>query len=354
MEHIDDVTFDTDGTPLELLQTKHHIGRAGNLTDRSRDLWRTLGSWSDAVATAAIDPAHTAFTLISTASAPTTSAASLLRAGAGRNSKDAQRKLDVVSSNPAATSNLIDYQRYRALRPAQRSALIAGMTVADSSQSLLDTPALIERELRRAAVPDNVGPLADRLRGWWYRRVVRQIQSPLAGTISAHELEAQIDDLRDQFTSDNLPIDVDELGETSELSIDDRHFVRQLRLIAAGYRLIELAIADYKRAYAHRVRWVSDGLLHPGELRRYEARLVDEWEHHRAIMDRKYAGRTSEDDLREHGFEVYQAVHASEHWIRDRVREPFVVRGTYHTLADELKVGWHPDFVARLREVLAA
>jgi hypothetical protein len=39
--------------------------------------------------------------------------------------------------------------------------------------------------------------------------------------------------------------------------------------------------------------------------------------------------------------------------LRERFDEPFVTRGTLHELADRLSVGWHPDFVARLEELLA-
>jgi hypothetical protein len=40
MERYDDVAFESEGWPRELLQTKHHIAAVGNLTDRSRDRWR--------------------------------------------------------------------------------------------------------------------------------------------------------------------------------------------------------------------------------------------------------------------------------------------------------------------------
>jgi hypothetical protein len=42
LETLDDVVFDSEGSPLELLQLKHHCDRAANLTDASPDLWKTL------------------------------------------------------------------------------------------------------------------------------------------------------------------------------------------------------------------------------------------------------------------------------------------------------------------------
>ena len=46
VEKLDDVSFEQDGSALELLQTKHHLRRSGNLTDFSVDLWKTLRVWA--------------------------------------------------------------------------------------------------------------------------------------------------------------------------------------------------------------------------------------------------------------------------------------------------------------------
>ena len=35
-----------------------------------------------------------------------------------------------------------------------------------------------------------------------------------------------------------------------------------------------------------------------------------------------------------------------------RVDEPYVMRGTYHGLANGLKIGWHVDFIDRLKHLL--
>ena len=44
-EKLDDISFETNGEPKELLQAKHHIGRRANLTNSSSDLWSTLRVW---------------------------------------------------------------------------------------------------------------------------------------------------------------------------------------------------------------------------------------------------------------------------------------------------------------------
>ena len=40
IEKLDDISFEMDGTPIDLLQTKHHVDRVANLTDASADLWK--------------------------------------------------------------------------------------------------------------------------------------------------------------------------------------------------------------------------------------------------------------------------------------------------------------------------
>jgi hypothetical protein len=38
IETLDDVVFENEGTPTEIIQVKHHINRQANLTDASTDL----------------------------------------------------------------------------------------------------------------------------------------------------------------------------------------------------------------------------------------------------------------------------------------------------------------------------
>ena len=43
IEKFDDVAFVDGNTPIERIQLKHHVRKAGNLTDKSTDLWRKIG-----------------------------------------------------------------------------------------------------------------------------------------------------------------------------------------------------------------------------------------------------------------------------------------------------------------------
>lgn len=49
IEKFDDVAFNEDGSPRELIQLKHHVNNGGSLSDSSTDLWRTLKVWIDMI-----------------------------------------------------------------------------------------------------------------------------------------------------------------------------------------------------------------------------------------------------------------------------------------------------------------
>jgi hypothetical protein len=80
MELYDDVSWEEDGTPTELLQLKHHVDAAGSLGDKDDDLWRTIRVWMDAHPPG--DPSGPTLTLVTTQTAAAGTAAEALRAGA--------------------------------------------------------------------------------------------------------------------------------------------------------------------------------------------------------------------------------------------------------------------------------
>ncbi|WP_116968895.1 DUF3732 domain-containing protein [Blastomonas sp. UPD001] len=79
IEKFDDVGFEVNGEPTQLIQTKHHVGKLGNLTDASVDLWKTLLIWTKRVTEDVEAPFRIKFVLLTTGFAPDGSAAALLR-----------------------------------------------------------------------------------------------------------------------------------------------------------------------------------------------------------------------------------------------------------------------------------
>jgi hypothetical protein len=130
-------------------------------------------------------------------------------------------------------------------------------------------------------------------------------------------------------------------------------FVIQLRLIALNNQRIALAVHDHNRAFAQRARWVREDLLVTGELETYERRLIEEWKrlflpetNEEEDLDDQAACARGRDVLRSCEDAVIEP-------IRPKVITPYVMRGSLHILANQRRIGWHPDWVSRVQRVLA-
>jgi hypothetical protein len=165
-------------------------------------------------------------------------------------------------------------------------------------------------------------------------------------------------DLREQFKQESLPIDDDLLGFTLDDATMAAHesstFVRQLELVKAGKRRIAAAIRDYYRAFEQRSRWLRDDLVVGMDLHKYEKHLAEEWELVFEAM-RDDLGDSATDAAKETAARsVLKWAECTTIPIRPKVTEPFVSRGSFHMLSDEVRIGWHPEFRDRLALLVGA
>ena len=286
VEKFDDVAFETTiGEPTELIQTKHHITRAGDLSGASSDLWKTLLIWSKRVSKDFEACFRTRFVLLTTSAAPETSAASLLRAG-DRDEQEADKRLLATAATSTSRGNAAAYAAYTALPEPIRLGLLQAVTVLDGSPKINDVRDEIVRELYHAAARDQINHLVERLEGWWLNVVMKALSGTGPAAIPVLAIDQRVDELREEFKRRALPIDFKGSKPSPEVvaDLDRRPFVRQLRKIRIGTERVEFAIRDYYRASAQRSRWAREDLLVDGELEAYEQELVEAWEPRFAAM----------------------------------------------------------------------
>lgn len=355
LETLDDVTFESKGTPDELLQTKHHQAHATNLTDASPDLWKSLRVWCDAWASGAILPSTTLY-LLTTATAGDDSAASRLRSH-GRDIESALSALLATAQTSSNKDNAAAYTAFLTLKPTERRRMLEAVVIVDAQPAIADVDHELRAEVFWAVERKHQDAFLERIEGWWLRRVLHQLTRIGSGDrILAAELEAQMSDLRDQFKHDALPIDDDLLDFTLDdatfVAQSESRFVRQLDLVKAGKRRVVAAVRDYYRAFEQRSRWLRDDLLLVGDLAAYERRLEEEWELIFEGMKDELGADVAEDAKQTSARQVLAWAERATIPIRPAVTEPFVTRGSLHMLADEVRIGWHPDFRERLARVL--
>jgi hypothetical protein len=213
---------------------------------------------------------------------------------------------------------------------------------------------MLREEVRFAVKRQFLVSFLQRLEGWWLRRSINHLTDSASEPIRSEELFAEIVGLSEQFKRENLPIDTDIFDTVVDDSgYQDMVFVRQLRRIGIGNPRVLIAIRNYFRAFEQRSRWIREELLLVGELDRYEDRLVEEWEIRFEVMREKLGQYASEDAKTGDAQTLYEWAEKGAHLsIRPDLTQPFVARGTYHILADNQQVGWHPEFGERLQQVV--
>ncbi|WP_410597065.1 ABC-three component system protein [Amycolatopsis sp. lyj-23] len=226
----------------------------------------------------------------------------------------------------------------------------------DAAPDIDETTERLQRLLGLAVGHEHAKVFLERLDGWFFRRVVAQLRDPASGPVTGLEFDVVFSDRRNGFGPDSLPID-DDLPETggADPAGGEQVYVRQLRLVNVGDSRIQQAVSDYLRAFTQRSRWVNDNLLRPGELGKYEKRLVEEWSSRFEEMREELGQEAAEEAKVHEARAIYRWVdHHARFPIRPGCDEPFVTKGSYQILADERRVGWHPEFRERLMALLGS
>lgn len=356
IEKYDDVAFSKDGMPKQLIQLKHHIQRQGSLTDGSTDLWRTLKVWIDVVSDSPDILSGTEFLIVTTAFAPDGTAAFYLKKGKNRNAERAYEKLKDVCLKSENKAHKKYYDSFLKTDKGTIKHLISQICVIDGASDIIDAEKDLRKQIRYSCIPKYENQICERLEGWWYKKAIEALCSDTPIFVTQSQVRSFIVSVSQEYSDDNLPIDIFDIGNLQEddLSANEKIFYEQLKLICLGNRRMQTALRDYYRAFQQRASWVRNDLLFVNELEKYEQRLIDEWEHAFAAMEddlTEYSGVTEEEKIKE-GRRLFSEIEKKDIRIRPKCQEAFVMRGSYHMLANQLKVGWHIDFYDRLKKLL--
>lgn len=352
LELHDDVAWEQDGRPIDLLQVKHHIRSVRTLGDKDDDVWRTIQSWMDTHAPG--DENGPSLTLVTTQRARPGTAMAALKVPAPAPA-EALKLLTTAAKESTAKETKGARASFLNLPPAQRAVFVRRMRVIDGTPSIDDVDAQVRVKLR-AALPDgHADSFMKQLWAWWYEQTVEMLQKRHT-SVSVNRLMQRISRIRDDYTSDRLPtlVEREDFPAEAEAELSDARFVHQLRWVGAG-RQLNKAMVDYYRAYTQTVAWLEDDLVDLDELARFEGNLSDEWRREFDWMLDDLPDDASDREQEQAGKALLRkTLDQTRYRIREAYDEAFFARGKHHELADRGHIGWHPDFEARVKELIKA
>lgn len=117
-------------------------------------------------------------------------------------------------------------------------------------------------------------------------------------------------------------------------------YIRQLDYINLSYEDKVDAVCDYYTAESDRYAWIERGMLHESSADEFDTRLKLKWKN----VCGEVKATMNHIDPEQKGAAVYFKCRQYETTIEGCAVEDYLIHGTYHLLADEPSIGWHPNW----------
>ena len=319
------------------------------LTNRSKDLWKTIHNWIKAVNAGHLELSSTFFVLYCNQQGRRALVNDLDEASSLDASKAVIDKIKKELSKISTDHAIWFYYDYTVNQNVSvfeqlipKFSLIIGSDTAHED---------VKHELERLVIPETAQDLVmNELGGWFQQYVMKLIKNGQPGIVRFFDLKKHMSVLLTQIRQKEL---VDfaakelALGEKIGSSLKHRPvFVQQLDLIALTEDLKLEAVADYLRADYNRNRWIESEFLDERTAADFESKLHTFWrtENRKTELLYKHLGEKERGEL------LLAECTARQETIRDVSPPDRTIAGTYHALADRETLGWHPRWSYLLHE----
>lgn len=359
VETDDDVAVRGPDATQVLEQDKHSIRvDAVPFGDRSKDLWNTLAIWVEALDAGEVKGETTHFMMVTNKVLPECIAKKISRAKSEEEITACVAALETASAEPPQH---IASQIQRVLRPESRSSLrtlILHCELADASDGS-SGPELRAATIARLQLPEwcvsGADSIANELLGWLHSIALAAWQQNQPAWIQrdyfVNQLHAVLDRRKRQITRERaehlIPVGDDKIGKQK-----GSPFVKQLHLVTDDEIIVDNSIRDFIRCNIEKSRLSAEGNVTDDDWKGFEAALLSRWDKIRARILRMKRGATDEDI----GFEILTDT-TEEHKEKlagSETEQVYLTAGTYHRLADMVRIGWHPRFKELMAKFIKA
>lgn len=330
-------------------QSKSNVS-TNPLTDRSVSLWKTLRNWIDAVVGGELSPADTHFALFVANPSIGDIAKSFHEAS---DTKSAVKAIEAAKSElgwgdgktKIADGLLPHLKVFFEAKPEVVAAILGRFQVLESiHKDPLDElrPLMLDKLVSEDACDD----IIKWAHGWVKERIDRLIGSSKPARIAYSEFHnalrnyVRVHDRNDLLRSiAGKPSDED---VKRELAV--RIYVRQARIINVDDTGILSAVNDFLMSATDRTAWADDGHVTRAAMATYSQELCKTWNRKKDTVAIAYSekcetdrGRLLYNDCMGHTAKL-QGLDTPEHFTR----------GSFHALAEDRDIGWHPNYPTEL------
>lgn len=357
MEYLDDVAQE-DAQSVKLGQSKSAL-TANPVADRAKSLWKTLSNWVTLAEEGGCDPDRTVFEmyvsrpvsgmLVDAFSAATTLEAASAAVSAARvvlwgAAPEYLLRSAVATEIAPYVENVLN-----AGDPILVAKVIKNFTLTCASGS---PQADVEAILKTHPISQSrVRDIADHMSGVVKRRIDELLEAGKPAIITSDEFHILYTAYVQKVDRDTVlrshakrPTDKEAAGHLP------RMFVQQLDLIGLPFEDKLEAVGDYLMAVADRTSWAASGEVDPTSFDDLDVKLKRSWKNKRLACKTAHGDKAPEAQ----GLALYADCMDETVSVQQKEAPDHFIPGCLHRLADDLSIGWHPEFAVQLKTKKAA
>jgi len=319
------------------------------LTNKSTDLWKTFFNWITAVNDGRLNIDKTVFLLYTNKSGNT---------GIVNNFDDSKSKEEatkVISDAKLILADVDDkhaiWDYYDYVINKNEDILIEiiqrfELQVSDGAGFSDVEKILIQMHVN----PNEIEFMTTSISGWVLKELMEKIAVKKLSMIKWEDFNKQVSALFTRIRSLELidftlreGINDDEIKEQVKIK---PNYIKQLNAIGYyGDEVVE-AVSDFLRAKVNRDMWIQSEIIDEDVAAEFQENLLTFWDNTRKRIEITERSYTEE----ERGELLLLDCKMRQQMIGNRPPPSCMIKGTYHALADEPILGWHPQWKSLLKK----
>jgi hypothetical protein len=347
LELLDDVAVHAADGSVEVEQIKSAT-RQNPISDWSDELWKTFANWLDAVEAGQLTIGQTRFTLYVTPPRTGEWVEALSNASTDTEVEEIvaaiEAKLSRLRTPKACDANL---KRFLEAPRAHRHGVVLNFKLASSDAD----PVNQIRDLIKPAVsPELIEAICAYAIGMAKERVDRKIRNRQSPILDGNGFKREFQAFIRKTNTPGLLTSLTRVPDAEEIDalLSARPtFIRQLELVGLESQDHVRAVSDYLRTSADKTRWAETGLIFEESLIDWDDFLVGRY----GLIAGEIADIHGEKDARTRGRLTYRECAQVQASLDSRAVPSHFVHGSFNALADDMRVGWHPDYQTLIGEI---
>lgn len=355
VEVFDDVGVEHEDGSKDAIQLKSALSNRNPVSNKAADLWKTMYNWLISVEAGVFDPGKVKFILFLNVNKQGTivngfhlaeryDEAVLAWKNARREFYDEKGILKEIGE---------EYKKYIEYFFVQDRMEMACKIIQNFElKKCIDNYTItVRKEFDKSGIPaDIIEPIYMGIIGWIDLNVTTMVENNEAIIISFENYQVQLRALYRDYNQKHslMPHSV----KPSKFEIQNelqqqRTYITQLEIIDCDYTEKIEAINDFIRASIDRTIWADNGDISFLSMQSYEETLKRSWN-----LERKMIMIEKKNELpEEQGKLIYYKCQRNQIEMPSVSVPEFFQNGCYHLLADGLEVGWHPQYLEKIKEV---